>query len=270
MITTRGIVFDIKKYSIHDGPGIRTTVFLKGCPLKCWWCQNPESQKLEPEIIKKINRRKRLDLSYSETIERIGREISAEEVIAEIERDLLFYDQSGGGVTFSGGEPLMQPDFLYELLSECKKREIHTALDTSGYGSSEVMSKISEKVDLFLYDLKLMDEKKHIKYTSVTNKPILENLRQLSKENKKIIIRIPVIPGIIDTDENINQIIEFVLSLNNVKEISLLPYNHLGDGKYTRLNIPNKMANLKLSPSNPIEKIKEKFENKNFKVKIGG
>ena len=267
---TRGIVFDIKKYSIHDGPGIRTTVFLKGCPLKCWWCQNPESQKLEPEIIKKINRRKRLDLSYSETIERIGREISAQEIIAEIERDLVFYDQSGGGVTFSGGEPLMQPDFLYELLSECKKREIHTALDTSGYASPEVISKISKKVDLFLYDLKLMDEKEHIKYTGVTNKPILENLKQLAKENKKIVIRIPIIPGIIDTDENIDQIIEFVLSLNNVKEISLLPYNHLGDSKYTRLNIPNKMVDLKLSPSNTIENIKDKFENKKFKVKIGG
>jgi len=270
MTMTKGIVFDIKKYSIHDGPGIRTTVFLKGCPLKCWWCQNPESQKLEPEIIKKINRRKHLDLSYSETIERIGREISVQEIIAEIERDLVFYDQSGGGVTFSGGEPLMQPDFLYELLLECRKREIHTALDTSGYASSEVISKISEKVDLFLYDLKLMDEKEHIKYTGVSNKPILENLKGLSEENRKIIIRIPVIPGITDTDRNINQITEFVLSVNNVKEIDLLPYNHLGDSKYTRFNIPNRMAGLKLSPSNTIEKIKEKFENKNFKVKIGG
>ena len=164
----------------------------------------------------------------------------------------------------------MQPDFLYELLSECKKREIHTALDTSGYASSEIISKISDKVDLFLYDLKLMDEKEHIKYTGVSNKPILENLRHLSEENRKIIIRIPVIPGITDTDKNINQITDFVLSVNNVKEIDLLPYNHLGDSKYTRFNIPNKMAGLKLSPSNTIEKIKEKFESKNFKVKIGG
>ena len=150
--SSKGIIFDIKKYALHDGPGIRTTVFLKGCPLNCWWCHNPEGQNPEPE---------RFLTNQTVNHEIIGREVTVDEVIAEIEKDRIFYDESGGGATFSGGEPLMQPDFLKNLLTACQIRDISTVLDSCGYAAWEIIEKIKDKVDLFLYDLKMIDDKKH-------------------------------------------------------------------------------------------------------------
>jgi pyruvate formate lyase activating enzyme len=207
---TTGIVFDIKKFSIHDGPGIRTTIFFKGCPLRCWWCHNPEGLTPEPELMIRANRCIRCDACldvcphgaisrdgdkvftdvakclrcgtcvaacYAEARQIVGQEMAAAQVMAEIERDVPFYDESGGGATFSGGEPLLQPDFLCELLSACRARGIHTAVDTCGFAPWEVLDSVRKYVDLFLYDLKLMDEARHRAFTGVSNALILSNLR---------------------------------------------------------------------------------------------
>ena len=238
----KGLIFDIKRYAIHDGPGIRTTVFFKGCPLSCLWCHNPESQKITPETILKINRRKCLNLSYSETKKVFGKEVSVDEVMAEVERDIVFYDQSGGGVTFSGGEPLMQFDFLKEMLVACKQKDIHTAVDTSGYVPFERIESIEPEVDLFLYDLKMMDSELHLKYTGSENHLIIKNLKMLDNRGIKTIIRFPIIPGITDTKKNVNEMMEFLKYFENINEIDLLPYHRFAEKKYLRLNLEYKMT----------------------------
>jgi pyruvate formate lyase activating enzyme len=265
-----GILFDIKKFAIHDGPGIRTTVFFKGCPLECWWCHNPESRNVGLEIVEKVNRKKCLDLSYSETKEYIGREITTREVMKEIEKDQVFYDESAGGVTFSGGEPLLQYEFLLSLLSECAKRSIHTAVDTSGYAPAEILKKVAEKTDLFLYDLKIIDNKTHEEYIGVSNDLIFKNLEFLFNKNHEVIVRIPIVPGITNSMKNINGIINFLLPFKNARKISLLAYNKLGIEKYKRLNITNKMATMKIPTKNQMTKVRKAFEEHGFKVSIGG
>jgi len=230
----QGIIFDIKRYAIHDGPGIRTTVFFKGCPMRCPWCHNPESQKKEPEKIGEN--------------EIIGEVKTVQDVMQEIEKDIPFYDESRGGVTFSGGEPLFQPDFLKALLSECKKKEIHTTLDTTGCIEPEIFDSIIDDVDLFFYDIKFMDEKKHFQYTGTSNRSVIENLKSLIKKGKKVIIRFPVIPGITDKEENIKAIGKFIFTFNSIEEIDLLPYHNTAEGKYRRLRRKNKMKELKVKP----------------------
>lgn len=247
----QGIIFDIKRFAIHDGPGIRTTVFFKGCPMKCPWCHNPESQKKCPERVTNNGKK-----------EIIGEKRSVDEVIAEIEKEVVFYDESRGGVTFSGGEPLAQPRFLQALLKECRKRDIHTTLDTTGYVSPKTFKSIMDKVDMFLYDLKIMDDKKHIQCTGVSNRLVLENLKILSKKGKKVIIRFPVIPGITDTEENIKKVGTFVSSLKNIEEIDLLPYHRIAEGKYLHLKKENKMKEMKVMPpsAEQMDKIQRLFE----------
>lgn len=267
---SKGIVFDLKKYSIHDGPGIRTTVFFKGCPLNCWWCHNPESQRTGAEDIEKYHRRKCLDLSYAVTREYIGREVTAQEVMQEIEKDTVFYDESGGGATFSGGEPLMQADFLCDLLIACQKKSIHTAVDTSGYVSAQIMKKVSQYTNLFLYDLKIMDDATHKAYTGVSNVLILENLRLLTEYKKDILIRFPVVPGFTDSADNIDEMIKFLRSLKTIRKIALLAYNHLGDEKYTRLGIVNRMGDTPSPSAQKMDEIKKLFSEKGFHVTLGG
>lgn len=297
-----GIVFDIRKYSIHDGPGIRTTVFLKGCPLRCPWCHNPEGQSSKLEIMIKsyrclkdcseclsvcekgallkvdgtlVIRREKCDVCgkciqvcNSEAIEIIGKKISAEEVINEVEKDKIFYETSGGGVTFSGGEPTRQPEFLDALLTLAKERNFHTIVDTCGYALPRVIEKIANKVDLFLYDLKIMDEKKHRKYTGQSNKLILQNLQKLAKKGKEIIVRIPLIPGVNDDEENIQKTAEFLQSLKNIRQISLLPYHKLGRDKYKRLDRKN-IQEFDIPKLEVVEQIKKKLENVGFIVSVG-
>jgi len=265
-----GIVFDIKKYSLHDGPGIRTSVFLKGCPLKCWWCHNPESQNPQPDIVEKTGRRSEFYTHYSENKDAIGKEVTVEDVIREIEKDVIFYDTSGGGVTFSGGEPLMQPDFLWALLTECKGRGLHTAVDTSGYGPFDILSRMVPITDLFLYDLKLMDDNAHQKYTGVSGVLILDNLRRLEEKGKEIDIRIPIIPSITDNEENLTQIMDFLLQLDHIPNVSLLPYNRFGTEKYKRLHIQNRMKNVSPPSQEAMEAIKRQFKRRGFQAKIGG
>lgn len=264
-----GIVFDIKKFSIHDGPGIRTTVFFKGCPLTCWWCHNPESQNPQPELVLRESRcircgaclevcdqgaiswdgdvvatdREKCVLSgacvqvcYAEAREMVGQEMTVAQVVAEIERDIAFYDQSGGGVTFSGGEPLLQRDFLLALLRACKEEEIHTAVDTCGFATWETLDSIRKHVDLFLYDLKLMDDARHRKFTGVSNELILKNLQRLSAQGHDIFLRVPIIPGINDDAENIRQIGTFAAALPRLNRVDILPYHRAAAEKHHRLN----------------------------------
>lgn len=306
MVSTqnKGIIFDIKRYAIHDGPGIRTTVFFKGCPLRCQWCHNPEGEFPDPEIIWHKNRclsqchdcvlvcpQKALqkkgrtihidrtrcnlcgdcpDVCPSEALEIIGREMTVQGVMEVIEKDRIFYEESSGGVTFSGGEPLMQPEFLGALLDECRQRNIHSAVDTCGFVPSTLLKKMAGKIDFFLYDLKLIDEKKHQTHTGASNRLILENLKILSNRRKKVIIRIPLVSGVNDDTDNIQQTIEFLLPHSRLREINLLPYHRGGEEKYKRLGTRNPRQTFQPSSKKRREKIKRIFEDQGFTVKTGG
>lgn len=266
----KGIIFDIMRYAIRDGPGIRTTVFLKGCPLACKWCQNPESQRLEPEKVDAIDRRKYSNLFYTKDGSIIGRQVTVSQIMAEVNKDRIFYEYSGGGVTFSGGEPLMQPNFLLDLLKASKKKGLHTTLDTSGHASWVVLRRILKYVDLFLYDLKLMDERAHQKYTGEGNELILDNLKRLVRNEANIIVRIPVITGITDKHENIRKIGEFVRSIKGIEELQLLPYNYLCKDKYQRMKREYAMQHIKPTPDGSLRKIKTQLETYGLRVKIEG
>lgn len=299
----KGFIFDIKKYAIHDGPGIRTTVFFKGCPLQCQWCQNPESRKLHPEhglrrgrcircgqcvevcpsqAISLVDSQPVTDTSKCKLCgvcvdacltgarEIIGLEMTVSEVIIEIEKDVIFYDQSGGGVTFSGGEPLMQPDFLFALLNQCKAKQIHTAVDTSCYAEPEIIDRISEKTDLFLCDLKHMDSDIHERFTGVGNHLILENIERLSKMGRKIVIRIPVIPGFNSDHANIEATGEFAASLLGVSRIDILPYNRGGQEKSARLTAGIEPMQTQTPDEEEMSSIAERLKKYGFEVKIGG
>ncbi|ABO51469.1 glycyl-radical enzyme activating protein family [Desulforamulus reducens MI-1] len=294
-----GSIFDIMKYSIRDGPGIRTTIFFKGCPLKCLWCHNPESQDPEPQLMfwpdrcigcgdcvetcvnqailpggihKERCRRCGQCAAVCPTLARemVGRRVAVEEVVREIERDRIFYEESGGGVTFSGGEPLVQPSFLHSLLDACQDREIATAVDTTGYTAEETLLSISEKVDLFLYDIKLMDDEKHKLFTGVSNRLILNNLQKLSQRHPHIIIRIPIIPGINDDRENLEQMASFISTLQNIWEVQLLPYHNTGMGKYERLNLPYQLAQTQPPADEAMQLLAGEFRSYGLNVKIGG
>ena len=300
---TKGVVFDIQRFAIHDGPGIRTLVFLKGCPLRCWWCQNPEGlsntkslwyfeyrciQSKEcipicPSSALSFNE-SRLTVDHSAcnvcalcveacpsgALSIAGREIYAEELVTEIEKDVLLFDNSGGGVTFSGGEPLFQPAFLKELLVLCRDRGIHTALETSGQAPVRIFESIIDYVDLFLFDLKLLDDEDHKKYTGVPNSVIKRNLRTLAeRRGRDVILRFPVITGISDTEKNVEEFRSFARSLSGISEVDLLPYHDVSE-KYRRLGLSYRM-NTRAAPSvKKLNHIKERLEEIGLKVKIGG
>lgn len=302
MSKTSGVIFDIKKFAVHDGPGIRTTVFMKGCPLNCIWCHNPEGINISKEIIyydfKCLNCQKCVQICPNDAIYKkddkfvtidqkcdicqkcievcptssrqiIGQDISVEKLISDIERDFIYFDSSSGGVTFSGGEPFMQPDFLKQILLECKNRDIHTAVDTSGYVRLEIFEKIIDNVDLFLYDLKLLDDKKHKFYCGTSNSLIKSNLKKLTQLKKDAIIRYSVIPNITDTDENVKLFIDFISNLKNICEVDLLPFHNVSE-KYVRLGKEYKMNDTKSPSNNTLRLIQKNLEDNGFYVKIGG
>jgi len=263
---------------VHDGPGIRTTVFFKGCPLSCWWCHNPESR---DGVVESSVKHLSLGGKKFERDETTGRWMTAEEVMQELERDRVFYDESAGGVTFSGGEPMLQEAFLVELMKSCTLRGIHTALDTSGYATREAMASVAKVTDLILFDLKLMNDGLHRKYTGVSNVPILENLKFLVKAGKNIMIRFPVIPGITGTIENVGEMKSFIsgelmkissptaTSSQNL-QLSLLPYHSMAREKYRRFFKTDHLADLPALNSDDLIPMQKEFEAIGLKVSIGG
>ena len=243
----KATIFDIERNSYVDGPGIRTTVFFKGCNLRCKWCHNPESQNPKKEILfyhsKCTGCGRCRDLTvedenffcFNDAKEICGKEYTADEVFAEVIKDKAFYETSGGGVTFSGGECMLQTDFLLEILKKCKENGIHTAVDTAGYIPWDKFKKILPYTDLFLYDIKSMNDEIHKEYTGVTNTLILENQAKLLKINVDVWVRIPVIPGVNDTEEEMKKIKNFFDTKGYPKKIELLPYHAMGEHKYASL-----------------------------------
>jgi len=262
-----GIVFDIKRFAVHDGPGIRTTVFLKGCPLRCIWCHNPESISPECRTIKTQTKIGRNCFPAEKTI---GKEMSSEEVLFEILKDRIFYEESDGGVTFSGGEPLMQPDFLKELLQVSKDNNLHSTVDTSGFASMHTIECILPYADLILYDIKLIDDDLHRKYTKMSNKNILKNLQQLIDIEANIVIRIPVIPQITDTKKNISDIIRFLQKMHFSGKIDLLPFHKTANQKYKNLKMKNYVDTMKTNDENELKKIASQFTEAGLYAKYEG
>jgi len=249
-------IFDIEHCSFVDGPGIRTTVFFKGCNLKCAWCHNPESQDFKPQMMfykdkcKGCGKCIEVCPSPSECIlcgkcelycpvdarKVCGKKYTVDEIFNEVISDKSFYDTSGGGVTFSGGECMLQIDFLCEILKKCKENGIHTAVDTAGYVPFESFEKVLPYTDLFLYDIKCYDSENHKKYIGVDNSLILENLKKLFKAKAKIWIRIPVISGVNDNTTEMKAIKDYVYSVGLPEKVELLPYHSMGENKYHALN----------------------------------
>ncbi len=361
-VMNKGTIFNIQKFSVHDGPGIRTTVFFKGCPLRCKWCHNPEGQCLEQELVIFDSRclgcgmcipvcpnralepvftlstdNKQSDTQIADetadkaanaarviTIDTVGetksgdavhatdtkdtrgaedrpgavspivtdrqkctvcgkcaeicpaaaremagKKVTSDWVINEILKDRIFYEQSGGGVTFSGGEPLMQPQFLCDLLLRCKDEGINTAVDTSGYAPFKVVEQVASLADIFLYDVKIMDPGKHAKYTGVSNELVLDNLSRLSQIHQLIIARMPIIPGMNDGEQNIRDTGKFLSKLN-IRQINILPYHNIGSDKYTRLGKAYCLKDVSQPDTEDMSKVKKQLEEFGLTVKIGG
>ena len=265
----KGLIFSIKRYSIHDGPGIRVTFFMKGCPLSCWWCHNPEGISPEPETVEQIQKVGEKEFRVEE---KAGRYYTSEEIIEILKKDKIFISESGGGVTFSGGEPLLQPEFLLEVLRKCKNEGCHTAVDTSGYAKEEHYLAILPFTDLFLFDIKHLDDKKHLQYTGVSNELILKNLQLILEEGKDVWIRVPIIPGINDEREHLEMIRTLLLRSRsrNLRKINLLPYHKIGSSKYKKFRIPYRMNGVESPSPERMKELKKYFEETGVKVKIGG
>ena len=229
----RGIVYNIQKFCTKDGPGIRTTVFLKGCPLRCLWCHNPESQSGELENMK-------------EPFETVGYEMGSDEVLREVLKDKAFFDNSGGGITISGGEPLYQSGFCLELIRKAKDQGLHVCMETCGYVGKQVLEKTIDFVDIYLYDYKETNAGKHKRFTKVDNRQILENLRYLDEAEKKIILRCPIIPGYNDGIEHLKGIANIANSLQNLMAVEIEPYHNFGIQKYKRLNRTYDLADVQM------------------------
>jgi len=297
-------IFDIKRYAINDGPGIRIVIFLKGCNLNCDWCHNPESISTESERMYSPAKciqcgtcvmacpEKALTLTPegiitddelckmcgkcaevcpTKAIEISGHPMSVTEIMNEIEKERVFFDQSGGGVTFSGGEPLLQSKILIELLDECSKRRIHTAVDTAGLANTEIILDVAKRTDLFLYDLKMMDSERHRKWVGVPNEKILENLKAVAATGAKIIIRIPLIGGVNDDAENMESTARFVAALSGEKkEVNLLPYHKIAQTKYQKLGRPDEFQLLEEPTKEAQLQAIAIFQEYGIKASIGG
>lgn len=299
--SAKGIVFDIQRYSIHDGPGIRTIVFLKGCPLKCPWCSNPESQRLKPSVMfsekdcihcgKCLNACKygALSKDNEKLIDRLkcigcgecvntcptaalvlkGKTMTVEQVIKELKKDATTYRRSGGGITLSGGEPLVQSTFVLELLKACKSQGWHTAMETTGFGDKEDIENAFQYLDLALLDIKAFDREVHKKYTGVYNDLILENAEIIAKITKTV-IRIPTIPAVNATIQEYNNICKFVKKLNNVDTVHLLAYHTYGENKYDLLGQEYLFKDERGLTPEEIETLKQVVESHELKCIIGG
>jgi pyruvate formate lyase activating enzyme len=296
-----GLIFDLVRFSLHNGPGIRTTVFLKGCPLSCPWCHNPESQSHQPEMLfvagRCISCRYCCSVCHSGALHwddgplrdairctlcgacvqvcpadarhLMGKRTDVPELMSAIRRDVLFFDESGGGVTFSGGEPLSQPGFLEAALLACKLERLHTVVDTCGYAPSSVLLRLISYVDLFLFDLKFASDARHLPVVGVSNAPILANLALLVSEHRDVVVRIPVIPGINDDDENLQQSFD-ILSNLGIRRVDLLPFHEAGVEKYRRLALPYRLGQVQPPSSEVMQELAARFSDRGFEIKIGG
>jgi pyruvate formate lyase activating enzyme len=263
----RVCIFDIKRFAIHDGPGIRVTVFFKGCPLSCWWCHNPEGIPKEPSQQSQMIQ---FDGIQIERDLEIGKWVEVEEMVSEIIRDRVYMEETGGGVTFSGGEPLMQAASLSRMLEIFNSKGIHTAVDTSGYATAKVMQDICSKTDLVLFDLKSMDDAKHIKYTGVSNKRILSNLEISLQSKTKTIVRIPLVPGFNDREEEIRAMLDFLTGFEALEQVDILPYHRYANNKYKRIQVQNRMESFKVPSYSQVEDVRRTFESAGFNVMTGG
>jgi pyruvate formate lyase activating enzyme len=295
-----GLIFDIQRFSLHDGPGIRTIIFLKGCPLHCSWCANPESQLPYPEIIYNeeicikcetcidvcphravVKKNNQIVMIRSlcqhcgncsqncptKAMQLKGKKMSIDQIMNIVEKDKEFYKTSRGGVTISGGEPLFQANFLKKLLEECHIRDLHTVVETAGFASWSSIKAIIPYTDIFFYDLKIMNNDKHLQYTGVQNDLILNNLTKLQKETNQIVIRIPVIPGINDDDENVSLLTNFLKKIR-FKKIDLLPYHFYGEKKYKMLGRSYALNFLEKPTKNAISQYRNRLRKLGFKVEI--
>ncbi len=299
---TEGRILRIERFAIHDGPGIRTTVFLKGCPLRCTWCHSPESQQLQPEFMPRPERCVRClgcttacphhavqpaadlgpvapeaceacgacaDACPTGARELLGRTMGVDALMAEIERDRIFYDESDGGVTFSGGEPLMQPTFLREMVAMCRASAIHAAVDTCGHADTAALLDVARDADLFLFDLKMMDEERHRAYTGASNVRILQNLERLAAVHPNVLVRFPLIPGVNDDDENVRAMGAFLASLR-LTRIDVLPYHRAGIAKYDRLQRPYPLLDAQPPSADQVTHVVRLLESCGLIVRPGG
>lgn len=258
-LNVSGRIFDIQKFSVHDGPGIRTIIFLKGCALRCKWCCNPESQSFEIQ--------KMLQNGKEKTV---GKDITVADVLKIVKQDMPYYRRSGGGMTLSGGEMLCQSDFAYALLRCAKESAINTAVETTGFASYDVIEKMLPYIDTVLMDIKHTDSAKHKEFTGQPNDIILENAIKIAENASKLVIRVPVIPTFNDTEAEIADIAKFASSLKGVKEINLLPYHRFGKDKYDGLNREYLMGDLSTPTDEHMQKLKAVAESYGLKCQIGG
>ncbi len=308
-----GWIFKIQRHCIHDGPGIRTTVFFKGCPLSCLWCFNPESQNPRPEVVhspdkcivcglclkecpvpgalqpdvhepegpigkSKITHNKQLCTDCGSCLEvcptgalsLIGYQISSEEVVETVLRDRVFYEKSGGGVTLSGGEVALQPDFAREILKGCRDKGIHTAIETCGHAPWREMEKVLEYTDTVLYDLKIVNSKKHLEFTGVSSELIFANMRKISDAGKELVLRLPLIPGLNDGEDDLSAAAELILSLPACAGVHLLPYELLGVDKYKKLGRGYELDKIRPPGEDFLEKVQSFFAARGIDVQIGG
>ena len=265
----KGLIFSIKRYSIHDGQGIRVTFFMKGCPLRCRWCHNPEGLNALPETVIQNNRIGSREFLRSEEA---GKYYTVESLMEILHKEKVFMNHSKGGVTFSGGEPMLQAEFLLQVLKECKSEGYHTAVDTSGYSAKEKFESVIPYTDLFLFDIKHLDEARHIELTGESNGIILNNYLLLIKSGKDLNLRIPIIPGLNDDNDHIERLRNFIISTktDSIKKINLLPYHKTGASKYKKFNIPYRMEGVEPPDNNQMIKLKEYFMETGIPVKIGG
>ncbi len=302
-MTESGLIFNVQKYSLHDGPGIRTTVFLKGCPLCCAWCHNPESQSARPELMVMENRcaacgECRRVCPFGRSVQGegalparmaectvcgqcaeacptnarqvIGERMTVPQIMQAVLQDRVFYEDSGGGVTFSGGEPLTQPAFLKGLLGACRAEGLRTAVDTCGFGCTDALLEVAGLANLILYDLKLMDDARHRQYTGVSNAPILENLRVLDQAHGNIWLRVPVIPGVNDGEEDLRAAARFAAGLHHIQQVNLLPYHKIGLSKRRRMSYSNALEGVEPPSAERMARAAEIFRERGLKVKVGG
>lgn len=258
-LNTPGRIFDIQKFSVHDGPGIRTIIFLKGCFLRCRWCCNPESQSRDIQTMIQNGKEKT-----------IGKDTTVKEILDIVKQDLPYYRRSGGGMTLSGGEMLCQSEFAYALLKCAKESAINTAVETTGFAPYEKIEKMLPYIDTVLMDIKHTDSAKHKEFTSQPNELILENAVKIAEKANKLIIRVPVIPTFNDTEEEIASIAKFASTLKGVDEINLLPYHRFGKDKYDGLGREYPMGDLPSPTEEKMNALKAVAERYGLKCKIGG